>query len=37
MTEQAASAAGATDAARAWHGMTEADALAAQGVDAASG
>ena len=37
MTEQAVSAAGTTDAARAWHGMTEAEALAAQGVDAATG
>ena len=37
MTEQAASAAGTPDAARAWHGMTAAEALAAQGVDAATG
>ena len=37
MTEQAASAAGSTDAARAWHGMAEAEVLAAQGVDAANG
>ena len=37
MTEQAASAAGSTDAARAWHGMTVEEALAAQGVDAANG
>jgi P-type Ca2+ transporter type 2C len=37
MTEQAASAADSTDAARAWHGMTVEDALAAQGVDAANG
>ena len=37
MTEQAASAAGSTDAARAWHGMTGEEALAAQGVDAANG